>query len=355
MIVTMRERRIDVLDGWRAVSVALVIISHLLNYSSLRGWPYAHFLIQYGALGVQIFFVISGFVICRGFIRETAEFGRISLTAFYARRFFRIIPPLAIYVMTVMILAYFGIVDRHAVYTSRSLIFVCNFPNADCGGWLGVHTWSLSTEEQFYIVFPLMLWLLGKNRKSVITSIAIMLPFLCLFLYMVKLTNTATFLSLFVSIGFGVMLAMNEDRARSICSSAPQWIFLLAIGLLLIVAHFTGTPLATALNIVFIAPLVVIILTTSMIGTGLVSALLSNHLLRVLGMMSYGLYLWQQLATYAFPSAGVGFYAASISGCLILVSCSYYWFELPLIAIGRRLSTRIRGAAKVQSKSVNFS
>ncbi len=197
--------RIDVLDGWRAVSVAMVIVGHLLNYSNMRiDTPFAHSFTQYADLGVQIFFVISGFVICRGFIKERAEFGRVSLPAFYARRFFRIIPPLSIYVFVVAVLAYTGIVEPIAIFTTRSLVFACNFPKINCGGWLGGHTWSLSTEEQFYLIFPLIFVLSGARGNIVTAGIAIALPCLCLLFYATKFTETATFISFFISIAAGV-------------------------------------------------------------------------------------------------------------------------------------------------------
>src|SRR5689334_14287534 len=113
------NNRIEVLDGWRAVSVSLVILSHALMYSGLQLADmesfsarkiYLPLIESLGGLGVDVFFVISGFVICRGFLKEIGETGRVSLLAFYVRRFFRILPPLVIYLAALVTLAWLGVV-----------------------------------------------------------------------------------------------------------------------------------------------------------------------------------------------------------------------------------------------------
>jgi peptidoglycan/LPS O-acetylase OafA/YrhL len=341
--VAERGGRIGVLDGWRAVSVTMVIVGHLLHFSSIRiDTPIAHAMDQYAYLGVQIFFVISGFVICRGFIKERAEFGRVSLAAFYVRRFFRIIPPLCIYVFVIAILAYSGIVEPIAVFTTRSLVFACNFPNINCGGWLGGHTWSLSTEEQFYMVFPLIFLVSGAHGKIVTAGLAVTLPCLCLLFYATKFTHTAAFISLFVSIAAGVAWAMNEKIVRAATNTIPRGAFFVALGLLLIIAHFSGSRVATVFNVLFVAPLIVTSLMLSMKDIPLVSVFLKSGPVRWLGVVSYSLYLWQQLATNAFPHAGIGFYAVSLGGCLLWVTISFYWIERPLMEIGRTVSVKLR-------------
>jgi peptidoglycan/LPS O-acetylase OafA/YrhL len=114
------DNRIEVLDGWRTVSVVLVILSHVLLYSGVRLADTSSFaarkiydplIVSLGGLGVNIFFVISGFVICRGFLKEVGETGRVSLLAFYVRRFFRIVPPLAVYLAVLVTLAWLGVIE----------------------------------------------------------------------------------------------------------------------------------------------------------------------------------------------------------------------------------------------------
>src|SRR5450759_1578168 len=82
------SRYIPTLDGWRAVAIGLVLFSHTrLPHGFLAS------LSPYGAIGVHVFFAISGFLITFRLLEEYRLFGAISLRAFYLRRFFRILPP----------------------------------------------------------------------------------------------------------------------------------------------------------------------------------------------------------------------------------------------------------------------
>ncbi len=159
------SRRISGVDGWRAISVTLVIVSHLVPHL----WPDSHSQLaasmarDYGALGVRIFFVISGFVICRGFIQEQKTNKKISIAGFYIRRVFRILPPLLVYLLILCSLALTRVVDREALGALKGLLFVCNIEGIGCGGYLGNHQWSLAVEEQFYLVFPLLFVLSGHR------------------------------------------------------------------------------------------------------------------------------------------------------------------------------------------------
>ncbi len=111
------DRRLRELDGWRAVSVLLVMLHHILGYEHHR--IVSHFssldhVVHYcGPLGVKIFFVISGFVICRLLISEESCYGSVSLVAFYYRRAFRILPPLYIYLGALSLLLYLGLINEH--------------------------------------------------------------------------------------------------------------------------------------------------------------------------------------------------------------------------------------------------
>jgi len=100
----MRER-LDGLDGWRAIGAIMVIVAHLQVWSPLSGGFLGGTAL--GALGVDYFFGISGFVIARGLLNRE---GHPGLRGFYVRRFFRIVPPLAIYLAVVVALSLFGIV-----------------------------------------------------------------------------------------------------------------------------------------------------------------------------------------------------------------------------------------------------
>ena len=162
-----RRHRADV-QGLRACAVVLVIAYH-------AGLP-----IPGGFTGVDVFFVISGFVITSMLRSDSAENGRISLARFYARRVRRILPALALMTTIVAVLSYFLISPLGPKLTTAKTgiaasLFSANiFLYREPSGYFAagpttnplLHTWSLSVEEQFYLVFPALLILgiwLGKR------------------------------------------------------------------------------------------------------------------------------------------------------------------------------------------------
>ena len=141
------------LDGLRAICVLMVMFSHIPGGVARPPW-------MYGFLGVDVFFVLSGFLITTLLIRERARTGRVSLTGFYTRRFFRIVP---VYLFTVLL--YFTAVHvmRDPVKTAQFkaalpwlLGFMQEYRPAAAGNVLG-HAWTLGIEEKFYLLWPILL------------------------------------------------------------------------------------------------------------------------------------------------------------------------------------------------------
>jgi peptidoglycan/LPS O-acetylase OafA/YrhL len=357
LTATQSVDRISVLDGWRTLSVLLVVISHLSLQSSIGFSPdssplartlYVPLLEGLGYVGVNVFFVISGFVICRGFIRENVRFKRISLSAFYVRRVFRIFPPLVLYVATVSLLAVFAIVGQDATGVMRALTFTCNFPGADCGGWLGGHTWSLSVEEQFYLVIPLLFAALGGKRAAVLTALAFLLPALVVALYLASYSAASRFLADFCGIAIGVACALNERRIVKLVSLSPGWMLYLGLVLLPVFARLYNTR-TWPVVIPALGFLIAFLLLRTVATRSTVTKYLTMPPILAMGRSSYGLYLWQQLALNPFPGAGISFYIASMAGCLALVFASYLWLELPLIGTGSQISRRLQGETPVST------
>ncbi|HYQ07093.1 MAG TPA: acyltransferase [Xanthobacteraceae bacterium] len=145
--------RITVLDGWRCFSIMIVMYGHLADYSSIGYMLRFH---GYGMLGVAFFFVISGFVICTVLTGEFEKSRRVSIFGFYIRRCFRILPPLILFLIAAWTLE---IASPRSI--AKAALFLCNLkfcdPNVD-------HLWSLAYEEQFYILFPIVLVLILTFR-----------------------------------------------------------------------------------------------------------------------------------------------------------------------------------------------
>jgi peptidoglycan/LPS O-acetylase OafA/YrhL len=139
---------VPALDGIRGVALLMVLIAHLPS-ERLQGGE-----------SLQIFFVLSGFLITALLVEEWQATGHLKLSAFYWRRALRLLPALFL-----LLLAFGAGAPRAALVV---LLYVANW--AEALGWCGLdylaHLWSLSVEEQFYIVWPLILWLLLSLRLS---------------------------------------------------------------------------------------------------------------------------------------------------------------------------------------------
>ena len=141
------KERIPQLDGLRAIAVLLVFLVHTFP----NRVPGAH-------IGVDIFFVLSGYLITTILVREGRQTGDISLKSFYWRRGLRLMPALALLLLVYMAIVPFIWGSEHFLAAGSSL-YVMNWVRAfDLGpeGFLG-HTWSLGIEEQFYLIWPLIL------------------------------------------------------------------------------------------------------------------------------------------------------------------------------------------------------
>ena len=152
------EKRIPGLDGIRALSIILVILCHALN--GVTTWS------QYGAFGVESFFVLSGFLITWLLCVEEDKRGAVSLPSFYARRALRILPPAFLYIAAASLLGVLGWADLARNEPFYAAFFVRNLmPN---GGPHLAHFWSLAIEEQFYLLWPVVFLLLRSDRRRLV-------------------------------------------------------------------------------------------------------------------------------------------------------------------------------------------
>ncbi len=153
------QRRVPALDGLRGLAVLMVVASHVSSY-------HAELL---GPAGVAIFFVLSGYLITTLLLKERDRWGAVSLPAFYLRRALRLFPALVLIVVLTPVLLWAVSDPRLGSVTAgllTTLFYVQDWAGAT--GHFGVlpHAWSLSVEEQFYLLWPFALALIGSRVRG---------------------------------------------------------------------------------------------------------------------------------------------------------------------------------------------
>jgi peptidoglycan/LPS O-acetylase OafA/YrhL len=164
-----QPNRIPCLDGLRAISIGLVVISHFVGALGLQ------INTTVGNLGVRVFFVISGFLITSILASEFEKTSNLNLKKFYFRRTLRIFPAYYFYISVIFLFTLIGFYDISKRSFISPLTYTSNylFPNV----WELGHTWSLSVEEQFYLLFPGILLILGLRRtKKLLLFIILVAP-----------------------------------------------------------------------------------------------------------------------------------------------------------------------------------
>lgn len=263
-----------------------------------------------GFFGVDIFFVISGFLITGIIINELHATGRFSIIGFYERRARRIMPALFFVMIVTTLIACFILFPAQWATYLGSLVSMTYFgsnyyflsksgyfdPNVDLNPML--HTWSLAIEEQFYVFFPLILWLLWKTLKErnwtfVLGAIALG-SLLLANNAAINTPDPAFYLLQFraweLLAGSLAAIALSKrERAYS-----NQW--LSALGLLMILGAVflipAGLPHPGFITLIPVVGAVLVVLTA---GEGtLVNRLLSMKFFVGIGLISYSAYLWHQ-------------------------------------------------------------
>lgn len=285
------------IDGLRALAVLAVIVFHA-NASWLPG----------GYAGVDVFFVISGYLIASITLGELAR-GSFSLASFYERRVRRIFPPLVAVLLATSVAGYFLLLPSEFKELGRTLgasaLFWANFffwktsgyfaPAAESNALL--HTWSLAVEEQYYVVFPLLMMALHRSRRALLSVTALLA--ICSFglsVWGVRAHETLTFYGPHTrawELLVGALLAMGVVPKRDISGVARNAIAL--VGLSAVCAAFVGFdeftrfPGESAL-VPCLGAAALIYAGES--GTSLPGKWLSHRVPVSIGLVSYGLYLW---------------------------------------------------------------
>ena len=325
-------------DGLRAVAVLPVLLFHF-DVPPFSG----------GYVGVDIFFVISGYLIGK-IILDELEAGRYSIAQFYVRRIRRIFPALFVVLAVSSVCAWIFLFPSELKDYGKSLIavtfFVSNLFFHLSGGYFAaaaetqplLHTWSLAVEEQFYIFFPLILMLLQKLRpgRPVLPIVVLgALSFLCA-CWLLRTDRDAAFY--LVQSRAWELLAGALLAARAFKAPTPRWANLLGImGICMILAAVflfdsrTLFPGPAALLPVLGAAL--LIHAGACERGSLMTCVLATRPLVFIGLISYSLYLWHWPLVVFYRFYDIQIDAVEVLGlfgaCFALAILSWRYVEQP--------------------------
>jgi len=363
-----RTGYIPTLDGWRAIAILSVMAAHetahlVAPWPGWDGCP-ADYIIRFGVRGVDLFFAISGFLICSRLLEEKAELGRISLRNFYIRRACRILPPAFVYLAGVGLLSALGMLPITGRELTSCLLFFRNYlPFAysgltgACRGWYTLHFWSLAVEEHFYLIWPGLLVMAGIRRARWFAGALALIVAAWRWWGFHHLSCAHDNLS---SVAFDFR---TENRLDALLLGALVAL-IMSVPTYRAVLRRAIKPVTTAALIVVVVLLIrynphlalfwrslmlpLIIAGTVMYPTSFLGRLLEMLWARWVGRISYSLYLWQQLflvsaqTVHPFPLGILQEFPVNIAASCALAAASYYVVERPLIRIGHKLAPPVK-------------
>ncbi|MGB5298927.1 MAG: acyltransferase family protein [Thiogranum sp.] len=294
----MIRYRADI-NGLRAVAVVPIVLFHA-GYEWMPG----------GFIGVDIFFVISGYLISSILLDEMSQ-GKFSFIRFYERRVRRIVPALLLVLLTTLIAGYFLLLPAEYMDLSESALAAATFvPNVyfwdttttyfglDNSATPLLHTWSLGVEEQFYILFPIILYVLirlGLRKTTVFVMVSLLLSSLAANIIVVGINPELVFYMLPTRVWellTGVVLSLGIFPHVKRTSVANP-VALLGAGLV-VFPLFTLDEFSVFPGVNAILPVLgtALIIYSGEHSTTVVSRILGHKIPVAIGLVSYSLYLW---------------------------------------------------------------
>jgi peptidoglycan/LPS O-acetylase OafA/YrhL len=334
-------RRIPSLDGLRAISIALVIFSHLLG---TRGFPLGERALgaagDVGYLGVRVFFVISGFLITSLLLKERAKTGTISLSGFYARRAFRIFPAFYAFILAMAIADTLGALTLEGDDTVHALTYTMNYNYVR--SWELGHLWSLSIEEQFYLIWPALFLLAGpRHIGKVAVAMIVLAPFMRLAAWYWMPHRDDVIMEAYPcvmdSIAAGSLLAVIQGRLGQIrwyerfLRSPLFWLLPAGIVLLNTTSRVALDYITdiTAMNL----GIAIVVDRFTRITRGPAFEVLNTRALVWVGTLSYSLYLWQEPFLNHNAHGTFTAWPLNLALAIICAVASYYLIEKPFFAL----------------------
>ena len=343
------------LHGLRALAIIFVLISHTSETFNLKPGPAKSLfdLLPTGAFGVNVFFVMSGFLITRIVLDYSAN-GR-SLKTFYARRALRLLPALWFFVGVTVVLGALHVFSIPALAALSALFFVWDYSPATLHVWWLGHTWSLSIEEQFYILWAPFLKKVGPRRGAQTAA------FLVVFIPLVRIASyvASPDPNSYLRIRGDSMLHTRGDVLMVGCLIALMWekprfqawvqrltkppLLIADFGYLLLssylINHYHGKWSQTVGNSADAIAIAFVMMYAVVHYESLLGRFLNHRWIVQVGLMSYSLYLWQELFLTNFNKTITGEFPLNLVCTVACATFSYYLVEIPFLNLRRRVTT----------------
>jgi peptidoglycan/LPS O-acetylase OafA/YrhL len=300
-------------------------------------------------LGVIVFFAISGFLITTLLLAEDARHGRVSLRLFYGRRALRIFPPLYLYLGVVALLGgagYFTITNRDYWY---SVLYLVNYlPERS---WQIGHLWSLSVEEQFYLLWPFAFVALGARRSvwaawSMLLVAPLSRLLVLLYLRDSPYKDAELFSNVADSLAAGCLLAILRvrlERQNWYVRLLGPWPSVMLLAMVLCVNRFDGYGAVRVVGATIVnVGLAVLIHRSVYHWQDRAGTLLQWRPLASVGVISYSLYLWQQLFVNRYGEHWINRFPQNLVLSVIAAVTSYLLVEKPCQSLRRHLRPQAR-------------
>lgn len=343
------------LDVWRGISVLMVLVHHTFYFHYPFFKEFAHqsttgavtvfryldvvlveFAERSGPLGVKIFFIISGYIITKLMVDEEVRNGSFSILQFYIRRILRIFPALLFYLLSLGALSVLGYISLQHQELLHSISFLCN-TNTYCG-WNTIHTWTLATEMQFYIVWPFLFLLAPKRLRAHL--LAGMIVLFTIFSGLGILTTQGWIDNpiSFICIAVGVLTALSHRFKDFLTNRTVSLVFVLVAGVLLLYLFVPGESAR-----ILYRESIPWVLATVVFGSyrlDWVTHYKSYMWLSYLGLISYSLYLWQQVFLSPDTERLIPSFLDYPILMFVLAFFSYRYIEKPALRLGKYVLTR---------------
>jgi peptidoglycan/LPS O-acetylase OafA/YrhL len=340
--------RIPSLDGCRAISILLVVVSHLCETPAFHAFdPYARLMFHFGPFGVEVFFVISGFIITTLLLNEEHSHGFVSIKGFYIRRAFRIWPAAYAYLLVVAVLAWnhvISVAPHHFFYAGTFLMNHVQEMN-----WFTAHFWSLAIEEQFYVLWPIVFLLTARRGRLICCCLILLVaPLLrtLAYLYEPAIYGAMQLSLLFTgdAIAIGCLLALvskgleNSRIVRRIIHLRCFFVIpLLAVVMYTAVKFLPAFYVAGGRSIALLC--IAGTLWKVMHVRDTAFRFLNTKPLVKIGVFSYSLYIWQQLFLNSTSTSVLNRFPLNLLLVCAAATFSYFWIEVPFLRLRPRFST----------------